>query len=160
MQFQLIPVLCMISKNGACWNLKPCSVLGFYSFKWIVPFFVTSVLSYLTVKPAETFVLIVSYKENKNEKTMISWIIHREDLIYKSLTCYLLYKDLQISLCYNSVWQLLNSFICKELLYEIHAKRLKIKELVTTFWKCFGIWLNLQFVEYFICLFTYDPLRP
>lgn len=39
----------------------------------------------MAVKPAETFVFLVSYKENKGEKIMISWIIQK-DLTYKSLT--------------------------------------------------------------------------
>jgi hypothetical protein len=45
-------------------------------------------LSDLAVKAAETFVFSGSWKENEGEKIMISGIIQRKDLMYKSLTCY------------------------------------------------------------------------
>lgn len=88
MQIQLILVACRVSKDETCWNLKPFHILGSYSFKQIASCFVPSVLSDLGVKPAETFVFLVSHKENKGEKRMLSWISQREDLTYKSLTCY------------------------------------------------------------------------
>lgn len=74
-----------VSKDCTCWNLNPYSALGSQSFTQIVPCFAQSFLSDLAVKPTETFVFLVSYTENNGEKIMISWIIRREDLTYKSL---------------------------------------------------------------------------
>lgn len=141
MQIQLILVACRVSKDETCWNLS-------YGFKQIAPCFVPSVLSDLGVKPAETFVFLVSHKENKGEKRMISWIIQRRFNI--QIPNMLLYRNFQISLCYNSARQLLNSFILKELLYVIHVRRAKKRGTLTPF---FWIWLwtwNIWHIS-FVC---------
>lgn len=85
---QLIPVTCKVSQDATHWNLKPFSCPGSDSFKEIVPCLAPRVLSDLAVEAAETFVFPVSCKENEGEKIMISGIIQRKDLTYKSLTCY------------------------------------------------------------------------
>ena len=71
----------------------------------------------------------------------------------------LLYRNFQISLCYNSARQLLNSFIFKELLYAIHVKRAKKRGTLTPF---FWIWpwtWNIWYISFVCSLVNCTVLR-
>lgn len=88
---------------------------------------------------------------------MISWIIQRRLNI--QIPNMLLYRNFQISLCYNSARRLLNSFILKELLYVIHVKRAKKRGTLTLF---FWIWLwtwNIWHISFVCSLVICTVLR-